>query len=116
MYNVSEYPDIRDLYLVSDLLVTDYSSVFFDYANLCRPMIFYMYDYEEYKNDKWGFYFDIEELPGPIVRTEEELVRLLPSYDGAGYEELYKAFNDKFNPYRDGNGTEVVLNTIFRTR
>ncbi|MBQ8304759.1 MAG: CDP-glycerol glycerophosphotransferase family protein [Blautia sp.] len=115
VYNVSDYPDIRDLYLVSDVLVTDYSSVFFDYANLCRPMIFFMYDYEEYKNEKWGFYIDVKELPGPIVQTEEELVRLLPSYDGTGYEEAYKVFNDKFNPYRDGNGTEIVLRTIFRT-
>ena len=48
--------------------------VFFDYANLRRPMIFYMYDKEEYADDIRGFYLDLEELPGPIVQTEEELL------------------------------------------
>ena len=45
---VSYYDDINDLYVVSDMLITDYSSVFFDYANLSRPIIFYMYDFEEF--------------------------------------------------------------------
>ena len=54
MRDVSQYDDINDLYLVSDMLLTDYSSVFFDYANLMRPMLFYMYDYENYKNPAQG--------------------------------------------------------------
>ena len=70
MRNVSEYDDINDLYVASDMLVTDYSSVFFDYANLKRPMLFYMYDYEKYKNQLRDFYFDISEIPGPVIREE----------------------------------------------
>lgn len=99
IYNVSEYDDINDLYLVSDLLITDYSSVFFDYANLKRPMFFYMYDYEKYKNKLRDFYFDIEELPGPVVKEpcdiSEGIMELLNNF---AYDEKYARFNEKFNP------------------
>ena len=53
--------------------MTDYSSVFFDFANLKRPMIFYMYDLDDYKNNLRDFYLDLDELPGPITKNEEEL-------------------------------------------
>ena len=112
VWNVTEYDDIRELYLISDLLITDYSSVFFDYANLERPMLFYMYDYEEYKHELRGFYIDEEELPGKIVKTEEELLSLLLDYDGSEYRERYVHFNQKFNPYRDGKGSETVWRTV----
>ncbi|MDE6292145.1 MAG: CDP-glycerol glycerophosphotransferase family protein, partial [Bacilli bacterium] len=73
--NVSDYPDLNDLYIVSDMIITDYSSVFFDYANLKRPMLFYMYDLEIYKGNMRDFYFDLSELPGPIVEKEEDLYK-----------------------------------------
>ncbi|MBQ3924601.1 MAG: CDP-glycerol glycerophosphotransferase family protein, partial [Firmicutes bacterium] len=74
VYDVSDYDDINDLYLASDLLITDYSSVFFDYSNLKRPMLFYMYDIEQYRDEIRGFYLDLSELPGPIVENEKDLV------------------------------------------
>lgn len=110
--NVSKYNDINDLYAISDMLITDYSSVFFDYANLERPILFFMYDYEQYKNELRGFYLSEDELPGPIVKEEEELLGLLKSYNGEGYEEKYAAFNKKFNPYRDGNGAKAVWEKV----
>src|SRR5699024_7978433 len=58
--NVSDALDIQELYMISDILITDYSSVFFDYANLKRPIIFFTYDIEEYRNNLRGFYFDFE--------------------------------------------------------
>src|SRR5690606_17324467 len=71
----STHEDIRDLYLISDILITDYSSVFFDYANLRRPMIFFVYDIEEYRDTLRGFYFDLEKkAPGPLVKTTDELI------------------------------------------
>lgn len=63
VYDVSKYNDINELYVISDMLITDYSSVFFDYANLKRPILFYMYDLDAYKNELRGFYIDLEELP-----------------------------------------------------
>lgn len=112
--NVSTYNDINELYAISDVLITDYSSVFFDYANLKRPMLFFMYDYEEYKNELRGFYLSEDELPGPIVKEEDELLKILKDYNGEGYEEKYEAFNKKYNPYRDGNGAKVVWERVFK--
>src|SRR5699024_1481186 len=67
VYDFSHYEDINDMYLMSDVLITDYSSVFFDYAILKRPMLFYVYDIEEYRDKLRGFYFDFEEkAPGPL--------------------------------------------------
>lgn len=106
--NVSDYDDINDLYAVSDMLITDYSSVFFDYANLNRPIVFFMYDYEQYKNELRGFYIDEVELPGPIVKDEDDLLKVLGEYQGQGYESVYQAFNEKYNPYRTGDGAAVV--------
>src|SRR5699024_6768720 len=71
-YDFSDYEDVAELYLVSDILITDYSSVFFDYANLKRPILFFAYDLEKYRDQLRGFYIDIEkELPGPLVKTSE---------------------------------------------
>src|SRR5699024_8605774 len=60
VYDLSLHEDIRELYLISDVLITDYSSVFFDYANLKRPILFYVYDIEEYRDTLRGFYVDFE--------------------------------------------------------
>ena len=105
---MSDHDDINDLYLISDLLVTDYSSVFFDYANLMRPMLFYMYDIEDYRDDIRGFYIDLDELPGPIVYDEASLISDIRSIpDDYEPDEKYMAFRKKYNPLDDGNGGEA---------
>lgn len=117
VYDVSKYDDINDLYIVSDLLVTDYSSVFFDYANLRRPMIFYMYDFEEYKNEMRDFYFDISELPGPIVKDEDSLIDAINSLEDyqKEYGRKYIAFHDKFNYLDDGHASQRVAEKVFES-
>ena len=62
LYDVSKVDDINELYIVSDMLITDYSSVFFDYANLKKPIIYYMYDLKKYENDIRGFYINLKRL------------------------------------------------------
>ena len=108
--DVCQYDDINHLYAVSDLLITDYSSVFFDYANLKRPMIFYMYDKAEYQDTIRGFYIDLEELPGPIIEKEEELLPLIKqmSTEPFVYDECYKKFNETYNPYNRSCSKEVL--------
>ena len=102
VYDVSNVEDINYLYVISDILITDYSSVFFDYANLRRPIIFYMEDYEEYKNETRDFYFDIEELPGPVTKNQEEALSYVLKFDkNFEPDDKYKAFNEKYN-YLDG--------------
>ncbi len=112
LYDVSRYDDISELYVISDMLITDYSSVFFDYANLKRPIIFYMYDLEEYRDELRGFYFGLEELPGNIVKTEDELIAEIANSRKFTFDEKYKSFNDKFNYLDDGNATQRAVKVV----
>lgn len=112
IYNVSDYSNINELYIISDMLITDYSSVFFDYANLKRPMIFYMYDFEKYKDDLRGFYIDINTLPGKITKTEEELIDAIEQAQNFEYNEKYKKFNETYNYLDDGKASQRVVEKI----
>ncbi len=115
--DVSGLDDITPLYTIADLLVTDYSSVFFDYACLKRPMVFYMYDLVEYEDAIRGFYLDTDELPGPIVKTEEELITAVK--DGCSmdseevYDSKYEAFSSKYNYLEDGGASKRVCDILF---
>lgn len=73
LIKVSGVADVNRLYIISDLLITDYSSVMFDFSILRRPMIFYMYDQEQYRGELRDFYIEPDILPGPIVTTQEAL-------------------------------------------
>lgn len=110
LYDVSHVDDINTLYLISDLLVTDYSSVFFDYANLRRPILFYMYDLPRYENELRGFYLEKEALPGPIVQTETELADAIRRCtDQFEYDETYQSFNNTYNRLNDGHAAERLV-------
>ncbi len=111
--DVSDYDDINDLYLVSDLLITDYSSTFFDFANLRRPILFFMYDKEEYEDKLRGFYLDLSELPGKVLRREEDLLKEIELLGDWKPNEVYNSFNAKFNYLDDGKATERVVKRVF---
>lgn len=116
VYNGSTYNDVSRLYLASDICITDYSSVFFDYANLRRPMLFFAYDYEDYKDEIRGMYFDMNtELPGPIVQTNDELVDALHHIDEISekYKERYDRFYDKFCHVDDGHASKRAIDIVF---
>lgn len=114
IYNVSNVDDVSDLYIISDVLMTDYSSVFFDYANLKRPMIFFMYDLEYYENDLRGFYLDLKELPGDIVKEEVEIVKILNNLQkyNKKHKNKYEKFNKKFNYLDDGKASKRVIDRV----
>ena len=121
--DVSGYDDINDLYIVSDMLITDYSSVFFDYANLNRPMVFYHSDAKEYESSIRGFYMGTAMLPGYIVTEQKELEKAVGSIlvdmkqGGDGllrYKTAVSAFNKRFNPYEDGHSSERVVRELFK--
>ena len=115
VYNASGHDDINELYIISDMLVTDYSSVFFDYAILKRPVLFYMYDLEEYANDVRGFYIDLTELPGPIVTTEEEFIDKVKNVnEWFAFDDRYRKFDQKFNYLNDGNACSRFVNYLFK--
>lgn len=115
-YNVSKYNDITELYLISDVCITDYSSVFFDFANLKRPILFYMYDLEKYRDVLRGFYLDIEkEVPGPILLTDDEVISSIKNIDEVSkeYKDRYDAFWQRFCSLDDGNASKRIVEKVF---
>ncbi|GHH97455.1 hypothetical protein AM1BK_09980 [Neobacillus kokaensis] len=113
-YDFSKHEDIQELYLISDLLITDYSSVFFDYANLKRPMIFFTYDLDEYKEDIRGFYFNLaEKAPGPLVKTTAEVIEAIKGYEeNKVYADKMNEFYQQFCYLEDGHAAERVVNEV----
>jgi CDP-glycerol glycerophosphotransferase len=117
VYNMSKYDDIAELYLISDILITDYSSVFFDYSNLRRPILFYTYDLEKYRDQLRGFYIDIEnEVPGPLVKTTDEIIDAVLNIDKVTieYKEKYDIFYDKICGWESGKATEKIVEKVFK--
>ncbi|MCY8268766.1 CDP-glycerol glycerophosphotransferase family protein, partial [Bacillus haynesii] len=116
-YDFSSYEDIRELYMVSDLLITDYSSVFFDFANLKRPMIFFVPDIETYRDKLRGFYFDFEtEAPGPLVKTTDEVIEKVRETEATDYRlpAIFEPFYEKFCYLESGRSSEKVVKTVFK--
>ncbi|RXK18803.1 CDP-glycerol glycerophosphotransferase family protein [Macrococcus sp. DPC7161] len=110
--NVSTYPDIASLYLISDMLITDYSSVFFDFSILKRPQLFYSYDLQQYEKNLRGFYLNYNEaLPGPIVDNQEDLakwINLLLKQPKIMNQSWY----EQLNTFEDGNAAKKVIHKI----
>lgn len=117
IFNLSKNVDISDLYLVSDLLITDYSSVFFDYANLKRPMLFYAYDYEHYRDKLRGFYFNLEtNAPGPFVTEERLFLKELKAFIGEDKnnrnDKKLDYFYSKFCLWEKGIASKKIIDSI----
>lgn len=115
VYNAASVPDINDLYIIADALMTDYSSVFFDYAITRRPLVFYWPDYEYYDGHVRGFYFDPHTIPGPKCVTTEEVISAVRGIDGwdETYGKDYEEFRATFLPKDDGHAAERAIERIF---
>lgn len=115
--DVSVYPDISELFLISDVLVTDYSSSMFDFAVTGRPMVFFTYDLERYRDHVRGFYFDFDaEAPGPLLSTSQEVVDALRDPDAlhTGFRDARAAFAARYCPHDDGHAAARVLDRVIR--
>jgi len=115
-FDVTGYPDIGDLLLVTDVLITDYSSVMFDFAPTGRPMLFFTYDLEQYRDHLRGFYFDFEAAaPGPLLASSEQVVDALADIDSvtATYAAPLAAFTARFCPLDDGKASARACDLIF---
>ncbi|WP_336029056.1 CDP-glycerol glycerophosphotransferase family protein [Geodermatophilus sp. FMUSA9-8] len=114
--DVSNHPDIRDLYLAADLLVTDYSSTMFDFAVTGKPILLFTYDLADYRDRLRGFYVDIEEIaPGPLLSTSDELLDAIADLDAvrAASADRYAAFRETYTSLEDGHATDRVLDLFF---
>ena len=113
--DLSDYDDIADLYLISDILLTDYSSAFFDYAHSKKPILFYVPDFEMYYSFR-GLYDEVKEsLPGPEIYEMDELVANIKDIDNVQkkYSKKYDEFYDKFCKWGHGTASEDVVNIVF---
>ncbi|WP_237555429.1 MULTISPECIES: bifunctional glycosyltransferase/CDP-glycerol:glycerophosphate glycerophosphotransferase [unclassified Streptomyces] len=116
LIDVTAVPDITPLLLLSDALITDYSSVMFDYALLGRPIVFYAYDWEEYAHDIRGTYFNLlEEAPGPVARTQEELFSTLSDLDAvrAKYGDQVRDFVARYGEFDRGDAAARIADRFF---
>lgn len=109
--NLSQYPNLNDLMLISDMLISDYSSIFFDYSILARPMLCFAYDYDKYSS-KRGLYFDIrKELSQNNYDTEDKLLNAILNLNVADLKSISNAFREKYiEEY--GDATDKTINEI----
>ncbi|MFF5206868.1 CDP-glycerol glycerophosphotransferase family protein [Streptosporangium sp. NPDC000396] len=113
--DVTTYPDIADLLLVADVLVTDYSSVMFDFAATGRPMLFFTHDLQRY-SAKRGLYLDLAaEAPGPLLSTGAEVIEAIRTIDevSAAHAERYERFQRTYAPRDDGKATVRLVDHVF---
>ncbi|WP_330288373.1 bifunctional glycosyltransferase/CDP-glycerol:glycerophosphate glycerophosphotransferase [Streptomyces sp. NBC_00576] len=114
LIDVTDHPSIESLCLASDALVTDYSSLMFDYANLDRPIVVHADDWEAYEAAR-GTYFDLRAFPpGAVARSEDELIDIFATghWRGSRSTQLRTAFRERFCPYDDGRAAERVVRRL----
>lgn len=117
VYELSKYDDIAELYLISDILITDYSSVFFDYANLRRPILFFTYDISKYRSILRGFYMDFEkEAPGPLLETSDQVINAISNIESIEieYKEAFNRFYNKFCHLDTGMAAKRISEKVFK--
>ncbi|WP_312097382.1 CDP-glycerol glycerophosphotransferase family protein [Niallia sp.] len=109
-YDFSSYREINDLLFITDILITDYSSVCFEYALLNKPMIFFAYDVEEYVRTR-DFYYDYHSfIPGPLAKTTERMIDIIQKEDFK--MEKIEPFVKYFFDDLDGKATERVVDQL----
>ncbi|MFF1696753.1 CDP-glycerol glycerophosphotransferase family protein [Streptomyces sp. NPDC058257] len=113
--DVTRHPDVSELLLISDVLVTDYSSLMFDFAQTGRPMLFHTYDLDHYRDTLRGFCFDFAaQAPGPLLATSDEVIAALrdPEAATAAYADAYDRFREVFCDLDDGNAAAGVADAM----
>lgn len=118
MIDVSGYHDVSELLCLADALITDYSSIMFDYALLDRPMIFFAPDLDAYVAAR-GSYFDLRaEAPGPVVETQEELLRAMEELkpSDTAHRADRARFAQKFGGFESGQAARTAVDVLFAGR
>ncbi|WP_430790308.1 CDP-glycerol glycerophosphotransferase family protein [Virgibacillus flavescens] len=112
VYDVSGMSDLNELLVVTDILISDYSSIPFEFSLLERPMIFFAYDQEEYEKAS-GFWENYENLvPGPVVRNTDEIIGVLSDYKFEMKD--VRSFAQQWNQYSQGNASERLIASLYR--
>ena len=112
--DLSNEKEITDLFFIADILITDYSSVVFEYSLLNKPMLFFAYDLEQYIADR-DFYYPYESfVPGPIVKNTDELINVIRS--NSFDMDKVKEFREKFFDHFEGKSTQRVIDMLFNEK
>jgi len=115
--NIPNSFDSNELLNIVDILITDYSSIAFDFLVLQKPILYYAYDLEEYTQDR-GLYFNVREMPGALCEIEDNVILEVENVDTfmTRYESDYSSAIEKFCKYDDGRVTQKVVDAIFFSR
>jgi len=108
--NLSDYNNTEELLLISDILITDYSSIMVEYATLFKPIIFYPFDFDYYISNEREFYFDYNNVPGPIAKNTEDIINLIKN--NAFDVEKIRDFVSKNYDYLDGKSSKRIVDYI----
>lgn len=111
VFNASLYHDIQELYMISDVAITDYSSVMFDFMLTGRPCILYASDVEEYRKER-DYFISIDSLPFPLSQNNEELRNIILNFDETSYENDVKEFSEFHGFCDDGTASKSVADWI----
>ena len=111
--NVSDYPDTQELLVSADVLITDYSSIMWDFSLQRKPVFLYHNDEKEYLDER-GFYCPPRELPYPTGHDNEELCNKILNFDEQEYVERLNAFFDKYGAFDKGDATDQVVSRIMK--
>jgi CDP-glycerol glycerophosphotransferase len=116
--DVTDYPEVSDLYLAADAAIVDYSSLRFDFGVTGKPMIFHVPDLEQYRDTRgWLFPFE-PTAPGPLASSTEEVVDALLDLDGVRerYADAYREFHDAYLDLDDGHAASRLVDAVFVPR
>lgn len=112
--DVTKHDDIQELLLISDLLISDYSSLVFDFAITKKPCILYASDLDEYLKKDRNLYFNMNDLPFPICRNNNDLIETIKSYDFEKYINALNIFDLKIGSFEDGNASKRVYDKVIQ--
>lgn len=112
--DVSEYPDMQELLLCADILITDYSSCMWDFSLMDKPVFLYASDIDDYiENERGDFYFPLKELPFPIARSNNELIEAVQSFQRDKYSMALKVYQKKMGRFNySGDATYKLIEMI----
>lgn len=112
--DAADYDDIQELLLVADVLITDYSSLMFDFAISGRPIFLYAKDLDEYCSRERNLYFQIEELPFPLARTNNELMQVIDHFSETEYATKLSQFNKTVATFENGTASKTIGDLIIK--
>lgn len=112
--DATRYDDIQELLCSVDAVISDYSSLVFDYMFTGRPIWLYASDYEVYRDKERGLYFTLEDLPFSLAQTNEVLISLIEKFDRESYQDRVNAFHKKTGNFEVGKASEIITNRILK--